>query len=146
MAEVCKDCGDPLIGGRKGRKFCHKDCAANYQKKQWRLLNPKSPLGQLATGTVAEVNEMRVAIDLLSRGYEVYRAAFQGMPCDLLICGKNTWVYPGNEPQRVEVTTGTFTSKGTLAHPTRDETKYDVLAVVATEANGDTKIVYKPEL
>lgn len=144
MAGECKDCGATLTGGRKDRCFCDKDCASSYQKKQWRALNPKSPLGQLATGTVAEVNEMRVAIDLLSRGYEVYRAAFQGMPCDLMV--RQSGAENTEDFYRIEVTTGTFTPKGTLAHPARDTTKFDVLAVVATEASGATKIVYKPEL
>ena len=141
MTELCKQCGHPLEGGRSNRKFCNKICAGEYAKRQWRERNPASPLGKLATGTIAEVNEMRVAIDLLSRGYEVYRAAFQGMPCDM-------YIMKGSKDigQRIEVTTGNFTSNATLSHPTRDPSKYDVLAVVATTADGRATIVYKPEL
>lgn len=133
----CDWCSKPLPDDAKSnRRFCNRHCASDYAKKQWREKNPKSPMGRLATGTVAEVNEMRVAIDLLRRGCNVYRAAFQGMPSDMLVYPKG-WL----TPLRIEVTSGNFTTKGKLAHPNRDGAQFDVLAVVV----GDD-IHYIPEL
>lgn len=134
--KFCKYCNEKLVGGRKDRVFCDKDCAALYQKQAWHRMNPKTAAAQLANNTVAEMNEMRVTLDLLSRGYEVYRAAVAGMQCDL-------YVLHGQHDvgKRVEVTSGNLTPSGTLQHPHRDEAKFDVLAVVV----GDT-IHYKPEL
>lgn len=136
---ICKYCSEPLKGGRKDRVFCDKYCAANYQKEQWRLHNPKSASTALTTNTIAEVNEMKVAIDLLAKGYAVYRAAFQGMPCDMLVRGIPAWGL--DFTVRIEVTTGNRTASGTVVHPKRDETHFDVLAIVV----GD-EIFYKPEL
>lgn len=130
----CVECGKPLYGGRKDRKFCDKTCAAFTAKRKWREANPKSPLAAFATGAVAEANEMTVAIDLLQRGYEVFRSAFPAQSCDMLVRFADTTM-------RVEVTSGNYTGSGTLVHPERDPSKYDVMAVVA---NG--KITYKPEL
>jgi hypothetical protein len=137
MNGYCSYCDLPLPANAKSnRKFCNKVCARNYVQRQWRERNPKSAAGELAKGTVAEANEMRVAIDLLHRGFEVYRAAFQGMPCDMLIKTPHP-----HSMYRVEVTTGNYSPNGALAHPVRDPTKYDVLAVVVGE-----RIIYKPQL
>lgn len=135
----CTQCGTTFEQLRSNQKFCGKACASEFQKQKWRLQNPKSPLGIVATGTTAEINEMRVTIDLLQRGFEVYRAAFQGMPCDMLI-RKMEW--PATQSIRVEVTTGNRTAAGTVVHPDRDAATFDVLAVVL----GDGNIVYKPEI
>ena len=131
----CKECGEPLVGGRSDRKFCDKFCASNYNKRLWRERNPKSPLGALDNGTIAEANVMKVCIDLLERGYQVYRAAFPAMECDLIARTGQS------EIARIEVTTGNLTPRGTLVHPKRDAAKFDVMAVVV----GDD-IYYKPEL
>ena len=139
---TCKYCDKPFPADAKSnRRFCNKVCAGAFAKESWRQQNPKSVLGTIATGTKAEVNEMRVAIDLLEKGYEVYRAAFQGMPCDFLIRGPSG--VPGytlrvNEAIRVEVTTGNKSPNGTVAHPKRDAATYDMLAVVV-----GSEIVYK---
>lgn len=82
---------------------------------------------------------MLVAIDLLKRGFEVYRAAFQGMPCDML-ARRTEWDH--NQVWRFEVTTGNRTAAGTVVHPERNTAVFDVLAVVL----GDGGIVYKPEI
>lgn len=137
--KTCKFCTKRLVGGRKDRVYCDTACANEDQRRKWREKNPKSPLGELQNNTVAEVNEMRVAIDLLSRGYEVYRAAFQGMPCDMYICGAKVQPY---DHYRVEVTSGNRSTSGAVTHPKREAVNYDVLAVVL----GDGTIVYKPEL
>lgn len=135
----CSFCRKALFGGRKDRKFCDNECARQQAKKKWREANPKSPLAAFATGAVAEANEMLVAIDLLQRGYEVYRSAFPAQGCDIVImrpADRREDVYV-----RIEVTSGNYTGSGTLVHPERDPSKYDVMAVVA---NG--RITYKPEL
>lgn len=132
----CAECHGPLPANAKSnRKFCTLACSKAHTKRLWREKNPKSPAADLATRTVAEVNEMRVAIDLLQHGFQVYRAAFQGMPCDLYIMKER------DIGQRVEVTTGNFSPNGSLAHPVRDPANYDVLAVVVGE-----RIIYKPQL
>lgn len=114
-------------------------------KLAWHMQNPKSALSQFATGTIAEVNTMRVCIDLLTRGCHVFRAAFPAMPCDILIeyLGDDHGGRQGWRVLRVKVTSGSRTTKGTLVHPVKDarRAEFDVLAVVT--ASG---IFYEPEL
>lgn len=143
---VCKCCAKELPANSKSnRRFCDTECARQFAKALWREKNPKSELGILATNTRAEVNEMRVAIDLLAKGFEVYRAAFQGMPCDMLVVppGHQYFQLPGEakRPRRVEVTTGNYSPNGEVAHPKRNTANFDVLAVVLSD-----RIIYKPEL
>jgi len=140
MSEKCAWC-DTLLPAvrRSSMRFCDKHCAAAHQQQKWRTRNPKSALGALLAGGVAEVNEMRVAIDLLQRGFEVYRAAFQGMPCDMLV-RRTEWDH--NQVWRVEVTTGNRTVAGSIVHPDRSKAQFDVLAVVLA----DGEIMYKPDI
>lgn len=141
VSSICAECKGAFNPSRKDQKFCSLACARECIRKAWQAANPKTSLVTLKNNTVAEINEMRVAIDLLGRGFEVYRAAVAGMPCDMLACGKNTWLYPGNEPRRIEVTTGNRTPSGALQHPRRDDSQYDILAIVVGE-----DIFYQPEL
>lgn len=142
MYGQCKQCKALLIGGRKDRKFCNAECAGEFQRLAWRQKNPKSPLAALQNNTKAEANIMKVCIDLLQRGYEVYKAAFQGMPCDLVVIYRQETSFGSMvQYRRIEVTSGNRSTSGTLSHPKREAAQYDVLAVVV----GD-EIFYKPEL
>jgi hypothetical protein len=137
MAE-CKQCGEPLVGGRPNRRFCDSACQRAYHSAAWRLANPKSPRAALKTSAVAERNVLLVSMDLLKRweGAQLYRALFPGQDTDLIVMHRN---FPGIA-HRIEVVTGSRTAKGKVTHAKRDEAKFDVLAVVMQ--NDD--IVYEP--
>lgn len=80
------------------------------------------------------MSELRVAVDLMDKQYEVFRSISPACSCDLAIL-------KGNKLIRVEVTTGTKAyTPGNITHPPKDASRYDVLAVVI----GDS-IVYKPD-
>ncbi|MCI0528347.1 MAG: hypothetical protein L0Y56_12980 [Nitrospira sp.] len=83
------------------------------------------------TGTF---HEMKVVIDLMRRGYEVYRAVSGGAPCDFVAVKDGKAI-------RVEVTTG-HRYKTKLNHPPKDPNKFDVLAIV----EHDGWITYRPDL
>lgn len=137
-ATNCRFCSNPLPEKRRpNRVYCNEECARQAMKLAWHMQNPKSALSQFATGTIAEVNTMRVCINLLERGYSVYRAAFPAMPFDIMAGPAfDHW-------QRVKVTSGSRTTKGTLVHPVKDarRSEFDVLAVVTGDG-----IFYEPEL
>jgi hypothetical protein len=74
------------------------------------------------TGRIGAIRELKVAVDLTSKGWEVYRAMSPDSPCDLLIMRGATLL-------RVEVTGGRITTKGDLSHPHQKQAdRYDVLA------------------
>lgn len=134
----CKECGAPLTG-RRNKDFCDVRCSRAWHSKQWRDQNPKTAAAQLANGTVASMNVMRVMLDLVSKGYNVYRAAFEAMPFELIAFRR---LDSGIEMahMRVKVTTGHRTATGLISHRKLPpaEYGYDVLAVVV-----GTDIVYE---
>ena len=143
MSKACLYCGGSLPPKhRSNQVYCSVHCQRMHVKAKWREMNPKSPLGAQATGTVAEASAMRVCIDLLARGYSVYRAAFPAMPFDILVY-ENSRIDLGWETRRVKVTTGSLTPKGTPVHPVKKERMedFDVLAIVLP--NGEIR--YVPE-
>ncbi len=84
------------------------------------------------------MHELVVCVDLLRRGYHVFRAVAPNCACDLLILKDGTLT-------RVEVTTGYIGLKGNLAHPVKDPNRFDLLAVVTYREDGREDIVYRPD-
>lgn len=70
----------------------------------------------------------------MDRGYHVFRALSPSCPADLAILN-------GKELLRVEVTTGSYTRKGSVLAPVKDLTKFDILAVALHD-----RIEYRPDL
>lgn len=136
----CAHCGKPLAG-RKNKRFCNSSCSRAWHSEQWHAHNPKTHAAQLATGTVGSVNLMRVMLDLVVRGYNVYRAAFEAMPYELWIqrgeYGVGGWPFG----MRVKVTTGHRLSSGKLQRRKFDGIDFDVEAVVV-----GNDIIYDPPL
>jgi len=85
------------------------------------------------TGTVGAISELRVCVDLLSRGFEVFRAVSQSCSCDLAILKSGQLL-------RIEVKTGYKRTDGKpifskIVH------KADILALCYP-----TEIIYQPAL
>lgn len=90
----------------------------------------------LSTGTVGALSELRVAIDLMKRGFHVFRALSPACPADLVIYSN------GAAPQTVQVRTGYGRSTGDGAvriYASREGT-HDIMALALTD-----RIVYEPE-
>mgnify|MGYP001615723592 CR=1 FL=1 len=77
----------------------------------------------LNTGDVGAARELLVYIDLMERGYQVFRAVSQASPVDL-IRDKDGLL------ERVEVTSGHIHNNGSLTWAPHDKAKFDILAVV----------------
>ena len=77
---------------------------------------------KMATGTTGAIGELRVCVDLLKRGYNVFRAVSPSCPCDLMVCsGEQMW--------RVEVRTGNRLPSGKLSWFRGAREKSDIDAV-----------------
>ncbi len=127
---ICKNCGFTIEGQRK-KLFCSSLCCGKYYQKQVGILGTGLP-----TATTGTIGELRVACDLLSKGYEVFRALSASCSCDLAILD-------GKQLLKIEVRTGYInraTGNRMLNRP-KDETKYDIFAIVLPN-----EIVYEPEL
>lgn len=131
MEKMCENCLEEIPESRKNKrwvKFCSNLCSREFARKRYRKFNPRP---KVSTSTMGAMSELRVAIDLMSKGFDVYRAISGGAPCDLAIL-KNKKLL------RVEVKTGYLTGAKVVAHPPVKH-EIDVLAIVMQD-----KIIYKP--
>lgn len=120
---ICCVCQEEFEGAAH-QIYCSYKCKSKSLKiRDWGL----------SKGTVGAIQELKVAVDLLSKGYEVFRAESPACSCDLVVL-KNNKVY------RVEVRTGYRNRHGTLLY-SKDRIKADYTAVVVLD-----EIVYIPSL
>lgn len=88
---------------------------------------------KLSTGVVGTINELRVCVDLLLKGYEVFRSVSSMCSCDLAILKDGKLL-------RLEVKTGYYLTNMKLGKPQIRGQKFDILAIVTRD-----KIHYQPE-
>jgi hypothetical protein len=136
IMSVCINCNGEIPAFRVKRtkgtaKYCDPSCQTKYWKKRYAGQNT---LWNLPSGTVGAINELRVGVDLLAKGYAVFRALSPSCLCDLVLLFDD-------RAFRVEVTTGHRSSSGKLYFPAKDPARYDVLAVVLPDS-----IVYSTTL
>lgn len=133
-ATHCEGCGTPFTTRVIKRKFCSSRC--KNTKYQGNHPHISKVLG-LSASTVGAISELRVATDLLSKGYPIFRALSPACSCDLA-------ALVGERLYRIEVTTGHIYPSGRITHPKHhDSTKHDIIAIViATTGN----IIYEPPL
>lgn len=113
-------------------KYCSEECSKVAQTRRYRELNPEPNLERNTRGAISE---HRVIVDLLSRGFEVFKAVSGASSCDLAIL-QNGNLY------RVEVKTGHYGKIGVpyTASPKKlKKIKADILATVLYD-----KILYSP--
>ena len=128
----CDNCGAPIpLGSSPRRRYCSRVCknAANYNRADRTMIGAP-------TATVGAAHELLVCVDLMRRGYHVFRAVSPSSPCDLV-------VFRGDEkPLRIEVRTAARSVGGKIYIPADKGTeRYDVKAWVFHD--GD--IMYVPE-
>lgn len=130
----CLECGVELLEEKTRRrtKYCSPECARLRKNREYRALNPNA--GKFSPSVIGSINELRVVVDLLMRGFHVFRNVCPGAPCDLALLIDSRLI-------RVEVTTGSYTPRGSLSYPPHNAENRDLLAVVAPD-----KIIYMPEL
>ena len=135
MGKYCVICESLLSRGKKGErtpsKYCSQRCRSLARIRLYRKENPKSLLSATIIGSIAEY---RVIIDLLSKGYNVFRATSPDCSCDLAILKDNILL-------RIEVTTGKYTPTGKIFYPAHNPDNYDIIASVLHD-----QIYYFPDL
>ncbi len=128
----CKNC-DNLFPLGKLKVYCSKKCRTEDVKKSYEKYNNGI---DISSATIGAIGELKVCIDLLVKGYNVYRSVSPACPCDLAITHKEKFI-------RVEVTTGHKSAQGKIFHNKKmDKNKFDVLAIVLKSQ----EIIYVPDL
>ena len=124
--QACVSCQVLFVARAPNARYC----VSCYKVQEQ---NKKSPYLHLSSGTVGAIGELMVSVDLMKKGYEVFRALSPSCSCDLAILKDKKLL-------RIEVRTGYF------AHPSEKQKqrhKADVLAVIIHKTN---TIVYSPDL
>lgn len=130
---VCPICSLDFAPRVKNQRFCSMKCKRQKAKNDWRQANQKKH--NLPSASIGAIHEYLVGIDLLRRGFHVFRALSPSSPGDLA-------VLVGDRLLLVEVTTGIRLKTGTLSYPKHSNQQFHSLAVV--EHSGT--ITYIPEL
>lgn len=134
----CRRCSAPIPPERhrgRGAVFCSRECARLEGTESYRAVNPH--VGTLCSGSIGALGELVVAIDLLKRGFEVFRAISPASTCDLAVLRDGKLL-------RIEVRTGHRTATGTLMFRRSGTDQRDHYAVVI-HADGPA-IHYEPPL
>ena len=128
----CANCGQEFAPSQPFNIYCSPLCAKSVEQAR-RDVRPWAKENKLSSGTVGALGELRVAVDLMQRGYHVFRALSPSCPCDI-IAFRNTTVL------RVEVRTANV-RKNDWSIPRYQRDKCDVYAAVLPD-----QIIYEPDL
>ena len=122
----CKFCSAPLEPERLRYHalYCSPRCRSNHVKQLYRIANPLRAL-KLATGTTGTIAELQVSMDLLLKGYEVFRALSPSTSCDLAVLREGQLL-------RIEVRTVAARKNGDIVCPNKpkDAGRHDIFAAV----------------
>jgi hypothetical protein len=131
----CKrqDCGKAIPQKRLNRRavYCSTRCRNIEVRELYDGLNGRQT--DLSPGTRGAVSELRVAADLMERGYEVFRALSPSCSCDIAVLKDGRLL-------RIECRTGRYLKECRYFKSTQ-RLRADVLAVILHD-----KIVYEPDL
>ena len=120
---------------RRRAKYCSDTCREIDARGNYHVAN--ATLG-ISPGTVGAMGELLVSVDLMRRGYDVFRALSPNCACDLAVVAAEGLI-------RIEVRTGYRSRTGSLHYSHNkpgQECRYDIMAVVLH----DGTITYLPEL
>ena len=127
----CKECGTKFTTHMPYKIFCHKDCQVLWHNKVSGAINAHQ---KISIGTTGAIAELLVCSDLMTRGYEVFRAVSPSCSIDLMAI-KN------GQTLMVEVRTGRYSGMGNLYYP--KDNRGNQMAIVT---HSDRKIHYESEM
>jgi hypothetical protein len=124
---TCEKCKKIYIAKMNNAKYC-----INCKGEK------RTPFKHLSTGQVGAMTELMVCVDLIKRGYEVFRAVSPASSCDIAIL-KN------NQLLRIEVKTGYRYLNGAIGsgYGENQKGRFDILAIVIHKTN---EIIYQPNI
>lgn len=132
----CEQCGEQYEQTTKRQRYCGPRCSSKHFNGLATV-----PLGSPAYGdglsfqTKGALSELRAAVDLLARGYHVYRSMSSSAPWDIVVA------IPSGRLVRVEVKTAVLMADGSARGGSLKRNVYDVLCFVTRDG-----IVYEPPI
>ena len=130
---MCDVCHLSFNTSHGNAKVCSKECK---KKKTNRMYGREKYLEGIAPGTVGAIAEMVVAVDLMRKGYNVFRALSPSCFCDLI-------VEKMDKVLRIEVRTGYQSQTGNIVYPKiKHGQKGKLLDVFAVYCGATNEIFY----
>ncbi len=129
---ICNKCQTEFSTNRSWQKYCSKTCAKGQYKS-----NTLSEAYGVDRSLVGAIGELKVANDLLQKGYYVFRSVSHHSPFDLFAYCKRT-----GRSFRIEVSGGMPSQSGISYDKHSDAADhFDVIAIALFD-----KIVYLPDI
>jgi hypothetical protein len=131
----CDVCAAPFTVRVPGHRFCSRPCSKEHgrtDKKHTDAWHSQD----IPTGTRGALSELRACVDLMSRGFHVFRAMSPSCPCDLV-----AWDADGRIV-RIEVKTASRNSStGVLYRAGTSRNQFDVACYVTRD-----EVIYDPPI
>jgi len=117
---TCEVCLEDFVAKQAHTKFCSQECKKKREGEKWGRSSDRS----ISAGTVGAIAEMAVAVDLMEKGYAVFRALSPACLCDLIALKDGVSL-------RVEVRTGYKGEKEKTSFPLapRDIGRQDIFGI-----------------
>jgi hypothetical protein len=126
----CAHCNKEFVPRQRyatRQRFCNHSCAIKAQNIRMGVGSAYDK--RINRSTVGAISELIVCVDLLAKGYEVFRAVSPACSCDLAILKDKQLL-------RVEVKTGyKNVVSGKLLYPKNNLQPHDILAIVVNANN-----------
>jgi hypothetical protein len=135
----CQFCEKTIKGSKINGHFCSARCSYAFSSKHTRE-SAKSQFGT-SPGTSGAMSELAVSVDLLQKGYEVFRSISPNSRCDLIAWKNSTLL-------KIEVRTASLNLKTKKVSYTKykvEHPAFDHYAIVLW-GNGISQISYEPTL
>lgn len=117
---ICTVCESEFVAVQPHGRYCSTKCKKLREGEKWGRSSDKT----ISPGTVGAIAEIAVSVDLMEKGYAVFRALSPSCFCDLIAIKDNKYI-------RVEVRTGYKGTTGKVSFPLipRDIDRQDIFAV-----------------
>jgi len=102
----CNVCRNGFESAQPNAKFCSTNCRRQNENTRW----GRTGANNIASATVGAMSEMSVAVDMMNKGYAVFRALSPACLCDLIAFKDGVFL-------RVEVRTGYKAESGFISYP-----------------------------
>ena len=121
----CSTCKKEFTSSWSHQKTCSEECRKGRENEMWGRYVDKS----IPAGTVGAISELAVSVDLMEKGYAVFRALSQSCFCDVI-------AIKGNKQLRIEIRTGYITrATKKLSFPTITHGEIDAYGIYERNEN-----------
>ncbi len=118
----CKHCGKTFKTTNSTKLYCDTWCLRKETRNKYEKAFMFKGQRDIHRTTLGAINEYRVCVDLLMKGYEIFKSITPNCSCDLIML-------KDNKIKRIEVTSG-YRVNGKIYANKHNKSKYDIMVIV----------------